>query len=176
MVSNLVRTSRAASGDVMMKLLRLTSWVALGALGLGCSGAEETPPPHSHTHTVDPCAGVPDFSLFMVATGEQGAIKGVLVSASPAPPERYENDWTVEFRDASDEPLGDVELTMAEPFMPAHNHDGTFAPVVAPLEAPGRFEIQDLNLWMPGLWEIRFTVESASAGSDYVVFEACIPE
>jgi hypothetical protein len=162
-------------GEVMKNFFCLVSCLMLGAFALGCSGKDEAPPP-APKEEEGPCADGPDFRLNMEAIGDEGAVKGVLIAASPAPPERNENDWTVEFRDMSDAPLSDVEITMAQPFMPAHNHDGTFDPTVVALDEPGRFEIQDINLWMPGMWEVRFTVESASAGADYVVFDACIPE
>jgi hypothetical protein len=153
---------------------------AAALLALGCSGSDDKPadtgnepPPET---TTDVCADAPEFKLNMEAVGREKAVKGVLIDASPAPPVRKTNDWVVEFRDLDDELLTDVSITMVQPFMPEHGHDGTFAPSVMPAAEAGQFQIDDINLWMPGKWEVRFTVESESAGADYVVFEACIPE
>lgn len=156
--------------------------VLVGALSFaGCSSKDE-PAPASNTEMPPDetmsgaCADAPEFSLDMEAVGKDGAVKAVLISASPAPPVRKTNDWVVEFRDTNDEPLTDVDVKMVQPFMPEHGHDGTFAPTIMPLDEPGQFEIDDINLWMPGMWEVRFSVESASLGEDYIVFETCIPE
>ncbi len=150
----------------------------LAAAAVGCSGGDEAPaaPPQQTQMETGACADAPDFVLFEDVVGDMGVMKAARLAASPAPPERNENDWTVEFRDLDDAPVADVMVTMVQPFMPAHNHDGTFDPTVVPLDDPGKFDIQAINLWMPGMWEVRFTVESETVGADYIVFDACIPE
>jgi len=152
--------------------------VLVPLLALGCSGDGKDP---AATMTPDPepmdaCTGQPPFTLGKEAVGKEQAVKAVLIAASPAPPARKTNDWVVEFRDMNDAALTDVDLKSVEPFMPEHGHDGTFAPTVEAGAEPGQFDVADINLWMPGVWEVRFSVESPSAGSDYIVFEACIPE
>ncbi len=122
-----------------------------------------------------PCGGL-EFAINSETMGEEDAVVAVLLDASPAPPQRYENDWVVEFRDPDGEPLEDVELTRVQPFMPAHNHDGTFDPTIEEGDEPGQFVVKAINLWMPGTWEVRFWVESESAGEDYIVLDACITE
>ncbi len=122
-----------------------------------------------------PCGGL-EFSINSETMGEEEAVVAVLLDASPAPPQRYENDWLVEFRDPDGERLEDVELTRVQPFMPAHNHDGTFDPTIEEGDEPGQFLVKAINLWMPGTWEVRFWVESESAGEDYIVLGACITE
>ena len=116
------------------------------------------------------------FSIGMEATGEDGAVMARLLDASPAPPEKFTNDWTLEFVDAEGGAIEDLEITMARPWMPAHQHDGTFAPVIEGLDDPGTFQVDDLNLWMRGHWEVQIDVSSASAGDDYIVFDVCIEE
>lgn len=153
--------------------------LALPLLTLGCSSDAKpaaTTPDEPEEMPTGACVGAPEFSLDMEAIGRDKAIKAVLVSAKPAPPVRKTNDWLVEFRDMDDQPLSDVTIGMVQPFMPEHGHDGTFAPTVTPGAEPGQFDVADINLWMPGTWEVRFTVESESVGPDYVVFETCIPE
>ncbi|HTU61828.1 MAG TPA: hypothetical protein VMF89_25400, partial [Polyangiales bacterium] len=115
------------------------------------------------------------FALGMQAEGELGHITGTLIDASKKPPLRYINDWTVEFVDGAGQPIEDVAIRMARPFMPVHGHDGNLAPKVRMVQ-PGRFEVDDLNLHMRGPWEIQFQLRSASAGDDYVVFHVCVEE
>jgi hypothetical protein len=129
--------------------------------------------------SLSPCADRMDtaeyFELGLESVGTSGLITAKLVAADPAPPERYLNDWTIEFLDEEGELVTDAEITMARPFMPKHGHDGTFAPTVTELE-PGRFEITRLNLWMRGGWLIQVQVSSPEIGSDYIEFSTCIDE
>ena len=67
-----------------------------------------------------------------------------------------------------------MELADATPFMPVHGHDGFYDPVVTALDEPGQFQVDDLNLWMVGPWEVRLMVESETAGGDYIVFHVCV--
>jgi YtkA-like len=117
----------------------------------------------------------PEFAIGMQAEGMLGHITGTLLGASNVPPLRYLNDWRVEFVDAAGEPVEDVEVRSARPFMPVHGHDGNVKPVVH-TEEPGRFSITGLNLNMRGPWEIQFQLRSARAGDDYVVFHICVQE
>jgi hypothetical protein len=119
---------------------------------------------------------VPPFALPMSAPGGEGKLSAALLAATPAPPEKYLNDWTLELRDAQGKPVSDATITMARPFMPAHGHDGTFAPTVSAGDGPGRFEVKKLNLWMRGPWEVQLSVSSPSLGDDYIVFQVCIEE
>ena len=122
-----------------------------------------------------PCPeSTPDFRINLEAEGEDGNVVGRLLDADNIPPDQYENDWTVEFRTPDGEPVEDVDLYMAWPFMPVHGHDGFYDPEVEALNEPGQFQVDDLNLWMIGPWEVHLMVESASAGNDHVVFNVCI--
>jgi hypothetical protein len=136
--------------------------------GMAAAGSEAFP--------FVPCPDDVSFSIGMEAVGDSEAVMARLLDASPAPPEKFKNDWAVEFLDMDGNALDDVEVEMARPWMPAHLHDGTFPPVVTPMDDPGAFQIDDLNLWMRGLWEVQLTVSSASAGDDYIVFDVCIEE
>ena len=53
-----------------------------------------------------------------------------------------------------------------EPTMPAHGHGTTPVPTVTPVEGqPGTFDIRPLNLFMPGLWQIRIVVSMEVGGA-----------
>jgi hypothetical protein len=117
----------------------------------------------------------PEFALGMQAEGMRGLITGTLLDASNVPPLRYLNDWQVAFVDSAGEPLEDVSIQSARPFMPVHGHDGNVKPVLR-ATGPGSFAIKGLNLNMRGPWEIQFQLRSARAGDDYVVFHICVEE
>ena len=119
---------------------------------------------------------VPPFALGMQARVVEGRIHAKLVTASPAPPMRYLNDWTVALTDADGEALEDVRIESARPFMPVHGHDGNLEPTLRAASDPGTFSIADLNLFMRGPWEIQLRVHSDSAGDGYVVFDVCVAE
>jgi hypothetical protein len=112
------------------------------------------------------------FVSDMKVVGDKSKITGRLVKAMPAPPERYNNQWTVEFDDSDGKPLDDVELTKADAFMPYHNH-GKPAYSMTKASEPGRFEV-GINLFMRGFFSVRFTVSSPTAGDDMVEFKYCV--
>lgn len=95
-----------------------------------------------------------------------------LVELDPEPPARFDNRWIVELeRDGEALADGSIKVT---PFMPLHQH-GSSEPVVATELEPGRFELEPINLWMPGLWEVRCAVTGGGERDD-VVFEVCIDD
>jgi hypothetical protein len=116
-----------------------------------------------------------EITIGLQADGQDGNYKAEIVSVSPAPPELYRNDWVIRILDLDDEPVADAEITMARPFMPAHNHDGTFQPTVSAGDGDGEFALDDLNMWMGGPWEVQVDV-SGPDGTDYIVFDVCIEE
>jgi hypothetical protein len=118
-------------------------------------------------------ADSPVFRVPMEAVGDKMRITARLISAKPEPPERYFNDWTVELVDSSGNPVEDVELTQVQTYMTVHRH-GVLAKQITKLGDPARFEVKDVDMFMRGPWEIRFTVTSASAGDDYIVFNHCL--
>jgi len=121
-------------------------------------------------------SSTPVFGPGMQATGNRSNITATLVTASSVPPQRYLNDWTIALSNQQGEPVSDVEVIEARPFMPVHGHDGNIKPNVEKLAAPGQLSIAGINLLMRGPWEVQLMLSSKSAGSDYVVFHVCVEE
>lgn len=145
----------------------------LGTCVAACSGDADPSSDHDGHTERDPeddfkgCP--PDVPLFepgLEAAGAQHTI--TLVSAAPAEPERYENDWVVELSPP------DAELVRAQTFMPVHGHDGRVQPELKPLAQPGQFAVERLNFTMRGPWEVRLWTRTAEASEDYVVFQICV--
>jgi hypothetical protein len=59
------------------------------------------------------------------------------------------------------------------PFMPDHDHGSGKTVKITPLTEPGQYQLEPVNMWMPGLWEV--TVEVDGANSDRAVFRFCLP-
>lgn len=97
-----------------------------------------------------------------------------LMASVPAPPQRFDNTWTIQVEDSALTPRDDAAIEVT-PWMPDHGH-GTTADVVVTAEgSDGNYELDPVNLWMPGLWEIRMRIE-VDATVDNVVFAFCIEE
>ena len=125
----------------------------------GASGEVDAPP------TVD-CDGEPAdvYSPGMIRTSANGAMIE-LISSDPAPPARFYNTWVVRSPDGP--------ITAVTPFMPAHGH-GTQTPVVITATGnPDEWQLDPVDLWMPGLWEVRIDVDTGDA-SERIVFRFCI--
>jgi len=118
---------------------------------------------------------IPDMRIGMQAQGVSGLARGELVDADHVPVKQYFNAWTVAFTGPDGEPMDDVELTRAQTFMPAHNHDGRHEPVIGDRDAMGNYLVEELNLWMEGPWEVRFFVDTPD-GEDTVIFRVCLLE
>jgi len=151
--------------------------VALSAFGCGDEGADQAPGggdlgDGSAGSGPDPST---DFSLGVTGMGDRGEFQVRIDTADPAPPRKYENDWVVSVLDAEGEPAESTELFFVEPFMPTHGHDGTFEPTVTAGDEPGTFNVQRINLWMGGTWEVRFFLKNGDV-EDRVVIDVFIED
>jgi len=60
----------------------------------------------------------------------------------------------------------DIEIV---PWMPAHEHGTSALPVIKDL-GKGEYSVEQLNLSMPGLWEIYVRINKGKKGEDTAVF------
>ena len=151
-------------------------WCLLGACGEDAHGTR-----HSDGGAEAEFEGCPDtiphFSLGMSTPSGDGSVKAVLLAASHVPPARYLNDWTVELTDAGEKPISDAMLQRARAFMPVHGHYGLPDPRLKRHEdEPAVFDIDALNLFMRGPWQIKLDVSSPEGGDVELVFEVCVEE
>lgn len=115
-----------------------------------------------------------DFVIGLTKQGTEGVLEIEIVAASPAPPARGDNDWSVLVRAIADSAPADGAEIVVTPFMPKHQHGTGVDTVVTPMSTLGQYELSPVNLWMPGLWEVAIDVES-EVGDDSIVFKVCIP-
>jgi hypothetical protein len=142
------------------------------------AGRTHDPASHLDGAVNVPCPpSTPEFTEGLVADSEDGVLQARLIEAMPAPPEKYRNDWTIALETEDGTPLDDVDLSRADvlAWMPAHGHGGPPAAVTA-LSEPGAFDLEYLNLFMRGPWEVKIEAESASAGRDLLIFRVCVAD
>jgi len=106
-------------------------------------------------------AGLGETSL----TSQSGALHVEVASAPSESPIRGSNSiyFDVSASDGGAPVLG-LAMHMV-PFMPAMGHGSASEPSSSELGA-GRYEFDDVLLTMPGVWELRTTIDGAE--SDYV--------
>lgn len=108
----------------------------------------------------------------MVAEGENLTV--TLLDLSPAPPRKFDaNTWEVEIRDSAGNPVTDLTGWYIEPWMVSHGHGAQLPAEITALDTPGQYTIASINLWMDGVWDVRFRVPDASERAA-AIFYACI--
>jgi len=119
--------------------------------------------------------GVDTFVVGLEHRGVGGKLSFALMSIDPAPAARGDNTWVVQVNRVTGGAVAEVVEGAAlsvTPFMPAHMHGTPITAVVTPL-AGGQYELQPVNLWMPGVWET--TIQATSGNdSDRAVYSFCI--
>lgn len=153
--------------------------LALLALPLwACGHPADTTPDASDDCSMDSRADT--FVVGLEKKGQAGALDFVLESASPAPPARNDNTWIVQVNAMSGGVVGNPVSGLAPgnivatPYMPDHGH-GTPIPVkITETSTPGQYQLDPVNMWMPGLWQT--TIQAANGSTmDKAVFSFCIP-
>ncbi|MEX1367713.1 MAG: FixH family protein [Nannocystaceae bacterium] len=113
---------------------------------------------------------VDDFVVNLAKDGARHTV--TLVQAEPAEPIRGDNAWTVMITDASGAAMEGIALD-ARPWMPDHGHGSAVEESVTELGA-GEYEIEPLNLFMAGLWEVTLVLTDADGEADEVMFAVCV--
>lgn len=113
-----------------------------------------------------------EYTLGLEKSG--AAVRVQFVDAVPAPPDRGDNTWTLRVLDlATGEAMQDVMLVV-DPYMPDHMHSTSIPVQVTPIEEPGVVQLDPVNLFMPGLWQVKLAFILPEQQSDQVVFSFCV--
>lgn len=124
----------------------LTIALAVGLLVGGCSGGGAGDP--------GPVAAEPASTV----TSDSGDYRVSVYSAPEAQPTRGVNTLQMVVTRAGDGgPAIGLQLDVVL-WMPAMGHGASVKPSVHAEVAPGVFTVTNVNLFMPGLWEIRTTL------------------
>lgn len=135
-------------------------------LALGCDDGGDDHGGHGGSGGNAPPAG-DTYVAGMEKVGAAGALQVRLKEARPGPPEIGDNTWILEVLDMQGESMPGCTVEV-DPRMPAHGHGTNKEATIT--ETAGTYEVTPLDLFMPGLWEVPFTV-TCGAVVDDVMFE-----
>jgi hypothetical protein len=91
-----------------------------------------------------------------------------MLDATPAPPAKNENSWTLQVLAADGTPIDDATITIT-PFMPDHAHGSAVTPEITAVGSEGKYTVKRVYLPMAGFWTMTVLV-----GNEQVVFGFCI--
>ena len=114
---------------------------------------------------VEPCEPIVAGDTW---TEPEGSVVEI-VMMNPTPPARFENWWAVRLTSPDGAPMIDPARLAVSAFMPEHDHVSPTSPTV--VAEPEALIVGPLDLWMPGVWEIRFDLDT-----ERVVVPVCIEE
>ncbi len=153
----------------------------LTALLLGCvacsdEGAPASPEPGDGNElpagSVD-CTADPrlEGDVGVDAMGELGVLSFRLEQLAPSPPARGTNIFQLHIQDTSGAPmLGELRV---DPRMPDHGHGTSIRPRVVAGES-GQYTIEQLYLFMAGIWRIEVEARTDGVALDRKAFFFCI--
>jgi hypothetical protein len=120
--------------------------------------------------------GADTFTVGLEKAGTVGTVDFKLMSISPAPAIRGNNDWIVELDAMASgvvgAPMDGATLDISS-YMPAHGHYSPITPSITATGTAGEYKISPINLWMPGLWQTTITVSSSNP-PDRAVYAFCV--
>ena len=122
------------------------------------------------------CADDPRATAYadgLSATSQDGAVTARLLSADPEPPAKGDNALVLAIEDAQGAPVAGAAVAVT-PFMPDHGHGASTTPVVTESATPGTYDVKAVDLFMPGIWELRLRVTPAGGAAHDVVFTFCV--
>lgn len=119
------------------------------------------------------CASDPRVKTFatgLQAASASGRLSAEIMNASPSPPQRGAGDagintWAMKVLLDGSPPQSDVTV---KTLMPDHGHGSPKVPVVTP-NGDGTYTVDNIFLFMGGVWEITFTV-----GTESATFTLCV--
>lgn len=122
-----------------------------------CAGCSSSDAPDPGTFAETPATTL---------TTETGRFRIALHSAPDAQPTRGVNSLRLVLTKVSDgSPATGLDIGVV-PWMPAMGHGASVKPTVQASAEPGVYTVSNVNLFMPGLWEIRASI-GGSTQSDH---------
>src|SRR5689334_22201502 len=147
----------------------------LFALSLAaCGGGDDQPPADDEHYDCTTETRADTFAIGLEHDTTMGA-KYIIVSSTPAPPARGDNDIVIQIEDSAAAPMTGQQLTI-RPYMPDHGH-GTAVPVnvTESPTTPGQYDLNPVNMHMPGLWQVFMSNGATVQESNTATFAFCIP-
>lgn len=152
------------------------------ALATGCGPAETTGGAGGQSSsstgiaTEPACAKDPrvvSYAVGVEAKATDGALSVHFMDANPAPPAKGNNTWMVQLLDGNGKPVNGATI-VTKGFMPDHGHGTSVKPQATAKGQDGTYEITPVTLFMPGVWQITFTVTTTDGMADSAVVTFCV--
>lgn len=141
--------------------------LALALFAPACAGDDDDGGDHTEVN----CATESRDDEYVAGMSKEGdAFSFRLMDSVPAPPDKDDNVWTIRIEDGGEgvpDLAVDVSLNM-----PDHGH-GTPVEVVITDEGDGVYVADPVNMWMPGLWDVKITADDGVT-SDDATFRFCV--
>lgn len=151
--------------------------LALGALCAACGDGEAASGSTSGTPPIESiCADDPRATAYAAGLERASAdasVKVRFVNATPSPPTKGDNIFTIQVLDSGGSPIDGATVTTTSK-MPDHGHSSAVIPETTPAGVDGKYTISPVNFFMAGIWEATFTIERAGAPTETVTFTFCI--
>jgi hypothetical protein len=161
-------------GSTLVAFVALVAGAACSSSGGGTSTAGTSSGTVTTESVCDTDPRAMAYAAGMSETASTGsALKVSLVEAAPAPPAKGLNVWTIKIVDATGAPVSGATVAL-KPYMPDHGHGASVIPQVMPMSDAGTYQISDIDLFMPGIWQNTFTVTPASGAAESVIFTFCV--
>jgi hypothetical protein len=121
------------------------------------------------------------YEAGMAQKGSSGLLTFQIVSATGGAIAQGDWTWNIKITDANCAPVADATVKV-NAWMPQHSHGWAYATVSS--SGGGAYEVDNLNLFMDGFWQITFTATATltnDAGAsesvtDSTVFSFCLDQ
>jgi YtkA-like len=144
--------------------------------GTGGGGGGTSTAATTGTGMASPCAKdsrATPYAVGVQAKATDTKLTVHFMDADPAPPDKGLNTWTVQLLDGQGKPVNGATI-VTKPYMPDHGHASPTKPPFKPKGMDGSYEIDEVNLFMPGLWQITFDVSAPGGVADSAVIDFCV--
>jgi YtkA-like protein len=154
--------------------------VTFGGLAACSSSSGEAPGGSSSGATAAPSNNAVNCPTWTEAldtydanVSEKGTADDFIVTdISPPPPATGNTTWKLKIVDATGQPVKDATMTNIKTWMPQHSHPSTALPVPTN-NGDGTYTIDNLYLYMPGVWQVTFNITTGST-TDSAMFTFCL--
>jgi hypothetical protein len=151
----------------MSSRLAAAATIAFMAHLAGCGGGGEGSSADGDTVSCTADPRLDSYAGELAKSGERGVLSFRFSDLEPAPPARGNNTFHVQVNDIAGSAM-QVDLAV-DLRMPDHGHGTSVEPSVTADDAPGRYTLSPLYLFMPGVWRIELEAYAAGAEDDVAI-------
>ena len=151
------------------------SWICLGltlTLAACGPGAVMTTPDDAASTTCGTDTRGELYAPGMTQTGKDHLLTVKLLTSTPGPPIKGNNNWVITVTDTTGAPVDGLAIKVI-PFMPDHGHGTPILVGVTPM-GNGTYDLNPVNLFMAGLWQVSINMTTTDMHVDQSVFSFCI--